>query len=719
MNNISATKLYIWRTMIMIVGTAINVTLCYVMHSLGLPLYLDTIGTIAVSVLTGCLWGTATAVSTHLINTVFLPQSVFFMCISVIVSLVSISLTSQKKLHKLKFVPLYILIIALISGVLGSGIQWILTGNPYLPGVTDAAAGIAGTGSGWYTALCILMEIGVNIIDKAICVFFAFLLYLAVPRTVREWLWKSNWRQKPLSTEKLEDLNRISVERYTLGGRIFSLVLITGVVLITVQMMVSLMLFEDTMNEEYSATVTQAAELVEETIDADMIDQYLNSGMTNGACDLKNYREAYKALERACRKMNGIQYMYVYQIREDGVYSVMDVDPAEEQTIIGKRLDFDSSFLPYKADLLKGKEIPVLESNDQYGHLMTAYVPIRNSSGKCVAYAGADVLYSVIEEYEKKYLTHSFLIIFGFFVFVTSAGLWVARYFMVRPIKSIALAVDDFVGEDGDQDQSTIDRKVNEFREMRVNTQDEVQFMYEALCRMMSGVAEQMRDLRRFSESTAQMQNGLIITMADMVESRDTDTGAHIQKTAAYVDIILDGLKKKGYYAEKMTPKFMSDAVISAPLHDVGKINVPDAVLQKPDKLTDEEYEIIKTHTTTGREMIERTIDTVHGENYLMEARNMAAYHHERWDGKGYPEGLHGELIPLSARVMAVADVFDALTAKRVYKPAFPIEKALQIIEEGAGTQFDPKCVEVFLEALPEVKAVLEKYNQPEEDTDQ
>ena len=173
MNNISATKLYIWRTMIMIVGIAINVALCYVMHSLGLPLYLDTIGTIAVSVLTGCLWGTATAVSTHLINTVFLPQSVFFMCISVIVSLVSISLTSQKKLHKLKFVPLYILIIALISGVLGSGIQWILTGNPYLPGVTDAAAGIAGTGSGWYTALCILMEIGVNIIDKAICVFFS------------------------------------------------------------------------------------------------------------------------------------------------------------------------------------------------------------------------------------------------------------------------------------------------------------------------------------------------------------------------------------------------------------------------------------------------------------------------------------------------------------------------------------------------------------------
>ena len=134
-------------------------------------------------------------------------------------------------------------------------------------------------------------------------------------------------------------------------------------------------------------------------------------------------------------------------------------------------------------------------------------------------------------------------------------------------------------------------------------------------------------------------------------------------------------------------------------------------MLNKPGKLTDEEYEIIKTHTVVGKKIMEKAINTVEGENYLKEARNMAAYHHERWDGKGYPEGLHGEVIPLAARIMAVADVFDALTSPRVYKPAFPLEKAIEMIKEGAGTQFDPKCVEVFIEALPEVKAVLRKYN--------
>ena len=197
-----------------------------------------------------------------------------------------------------------------------------------------------------------------------------------------------------------------------------------------------------------------------------------------------------------------------------------------------------------------------------------------------------------------------------------------------------------------------------------------------------------------------------------MVENRDSDTGAHVQKTAAYVKIIVEGLKKKGYYAHKITPKFMSDVVRSAPLHDIGKINISDSVLNKPGKLTDEEYEIMKTHTTAGKRIMEKAIKIVEGENYLKEARNMAAYHHERWDGKGYPEGLHGEVIPLSARIMAVADVFDALSSARVYKPAFPIEKALAILEEGSGTQFDPKCVEVFMEALPEVKIILRKYNQ-------
>ena len=694
----------------MVIGIIVNVGLSFLMHVLDVPLFLDTIGTIAVSAMTGSLWGLSTAVGTHLISTAFNPESVYFMGISVIISLLSVSMLHYSKAQRKRFIPLFIALLAVLGGVIGTGIQWILTGGPTFQGVADVAGAVAEPGSTKYGILCLLISFGLDFVDKAICVGVAFVAVRVVPTHIRYWLWNSNWKQTPLSNSAIENLNKVSGNGNSVGGRIFALIMTTGIILITVQCFITLLLYEETVHDEYTATVTQAAEFVAESIDGDMVDNYLASGKAISKCNMKNYKTAYEAIERACRWMNGIEYMYVYQIREDGAYVVMDVDPETANTMIGSKIEFDSAFLPYVDDLSNGRNIPVIESDDQFGHLLTAYVPIRDSLGSCVAYAGADVSYSVIEEYTKKYLTRTILIIVGFFIFVTGTGLWIARYFMVRPLKSIALALDDFAVEDSDQ--KTLDGKVKEFRDMRIRTGDEVEFMYESLCRMLTAVAEQMRDLRHYTEATAQMQNGLIITMADMVESRDSDTGAHIQKTAAYVKIILEGLKRKGYYAEKLTPKYMSDAVISAPLHDVGKINVPDAVLNKPGKLTDEEYEIIKTHTTAGREIIERAIDTVHGENYLKEARNMAAYHHERWDGKGYPEGLHGEVIPLSARVMAVADVFDALTAKRVYKPAFPLEKALSILEEGAGTQFDPKCVEVFMDSLTEVKIVLKKYSE-------
>lgn len=302
------------------------------------------------------------------------------------------------------------------------------------------------------------------------------------------------------------------------------------------------------------------------------------------------------------------------------------------------------------------------------------------------------------------------LIIASFLIFIIVGVSEATDIYILYPLKSMTRSMEGFIK--GGDDQKALDNNVKEIRNVNLSTDDELERLYQTLCEMALNMAEQMRAMRHYSDATSKMQNGLIITMADLVENRDSDTGAHIQKTAAYVKIIVEGLKKKGYYSEKLTPEFMNNCIISAPLHDIGKINIPDAVLNKPGKLTPEEYEIIKTHTVAGKQIMEKAINTVGGENYLKEARNMAAYHHERWDGKGYPEGLHGQVIPLSARIMSVADVFDALTSPRVYKPAFSFEKALDIITEGAGTQFDPKVVEVFMDSLPEVKVVLRKYNE-------
>ena len=310
----------------------------------------------------------------------------------------------------------------------------------------------------------------------------------------------------------------------------------------------------------------------------------------------------------------------------------------------------------------------------------------------------------------KQYLLRITMIFSGYLVFILYAGVWVAKYYLVYPMNAIASATANLMNY---TDNETISKEyVDNIKALDIGTKDELEFLYHAICKMAEDSMNQMNDIKYQAKAINQMQTGLIITMADMVENRDKDTGYHIQKTADYVKIIVEGLKKKGYYKDKITPKYISDVVLSAPLHDIGKINIPDAILNKPGKLTDEEFAIMKTHAEDGRKIIEKAIKAVKGENYLKEARNMAGYHHEKWDGTGYPEGLKGQVIPLSARIMAVADVFDALSSKRVYKDAMPFEDALAILQKDSGTHFDPKCVEVFIDAKDEVLQVMEKYKE-------
>lgn len=199
------------------------------------------------------------------------------------------------------------------------------------------------------------------------------------------------------------------------------------------------------------------------------------------------------------------------------------------------------------------------------------------------------------------------------------------------------------------------------------------------------------------NEKTARLQKmneKMISGFAAIAENRDTITGGHIQRTSAYVEAITQELKKSEKYAKILTDEYCKNLKVVAPLHDIGKVSVPDAILDKPAKLTEEEFEIMKEHTTTGAAMISQILD----EETELEglAEDIARYHHEKWTGKGYPEGLHGTEIPLSARIMAVADVFDALVSERPYKHKFSVDQAYDIIHEETGTHFDPDIVAAF-----------------------
>lgn len=209
-----------------------------------------------------------------------------------------------------------------------------------------------------------------------------------------------------------------------------------------------------------------------------------------------------------------------------------------------------------------------------------------------------------------------------------------------------------------------------------------------------------------YHKQISDMQFNIITTMADIVESRDGNTGGHIRRTAKYVEIIAKTLKKQGAFPAILTDQYMYDMIVAAPLHDIGKIHVSDMILNKPGKLTDEEFQIMKSHAAAGRDMLIRAKEQLGESTYLNIAIDMAAYHHEWWNGKGYPDGIKEEEIPLCARVMAVADVFDALISKRCYKNAMPLDKAYSIIREESGTHFDPVVVDAFFASAKEIEKI-------------
>lgn len=222
-------------------------------------------------------------------------------------------------------------------------------------------------------------------------------------------------------------------------------------------------------------------------------------------------------------------------------------------------------------------------------------------------------------------------------------------------------------------------------------------------------VSEQAEKLMESTQRINRIQENVIVGMANLIESRDGSTGKHVKNTQMYVRMIAEELQRRQLFAGQLADSYIDDVCKAAPLHDVGKIKVPDAVLMKPGKLTPEEYDVIKLHTTYSRKIIQTIISDVEDEHYVKIVEDIAMYHHERWDGTGYPTGLAGDRIPLAARIMAVADVFDALYEERCYKPPIrPIERIMQIMSEGRGTQFDPVIIDVFVEMLPKLKEVLD-----------
>jgi adenylate cyclase len=221
------------------------------------------------------------------------------------------------------------------------------------------------------------------------------------------------------------------------------------------------------------------------------------------------------------------------------------------------------------------------------------------------------------------------------------------------------------------------------------------------------------RELWIRNQQLLKSQDATISSLTALAETRDTETGGHIRRTREYVRLLAQGLAKNPKYRQSLDPETIELLYKTAPLHDIGKVGIADGILLKPGLLTDEERKEMERHTLLGAEALAVAEEQSFGEgdrNFLSLAREITIAHHEKWDGSGYPQGLCGEQIPLGGRLMALADVYDALISKRVYKDPMPHEKAVQIIVEGRGTHFDPNVVDVFLENQERFREISARY---------
>jgi putative two-component system response regulator len=212
----------------------------------------------------------------------------------------------------------------------------------------------------------------------------------------------------------------------------------------------------------------------------------------------------------------------------------------------------------------------------------------------------------------------------------------------------------------------------------------------------------------RMREARDQASDSIMVALAKLAEYRDNDTGRHLDRVTRFCHMLAETLRDNGVFCEEIDDDFLYQLERSVPLHDIGKVAIPDEILLLPGRLNEEQMAIMRTHTVAGASTIQSLIDRAPGVCFLEMAREIARYHHERWDGKGYPAGLSGNDIPLAARITAVADVYDALTTRRVYKEAWPHEKAVAVIVEGSGTQFDAQIIEAFIQREKDFAALAE-----------
>ena len=703
--------------LLIVAGLLLNVVPAKIALVLHLPLYLDCLGTIITAMLGGNLPAVIVGFASNAINGISDPVTMFYGVISIFIAALATFFYHQRFFKNIPRLFVVILSFALIGGGIGSVFTYFLYGFNFGEGISAPFSVAFHEVLGWSKFTSQLWaDIVLDFFDKGVVVVFAVFLFRFIPRVI-----KNHLNRVFLRINTHDDMKK--EVRTSLLRKVVYMVIVAEVLLGGLASTIGFFLYRENSINNFISIASGVTRTAVTAIDPEKVDDYIARGY-----EVDDYAFVRSVLQSIRESFPQTKYLYVYKIEPDGCHVVFDLDTdGEPGGNPGDVVEFDPSFEPYLPTLLAGGEIDPIISDDRFGWLLTVYKPIRNSSNRTVAYVAADISMENIIRDEATFFIKMLSLFFGLSIIIMSIVLELVKRCAVIPMNQMSVAAMKIAAnttrasalETETVDLKSIRDSVERLGKIGVHTNDEIQHLYESMYTMAIDTYNFIQRVQAQNERIQRMQEIIIMEFAEVVEARDKSTGNHIKKTAEYVEAIARQLKAVGKFTDVLTDAYIEKLKRAAPLHDIGKIAVSDLILNKPGKLTDEEFTIMKSHTTEGWKilvkMLEDAGDTIDAD-YLNESIDMAHYHHEKWDGSGYPTHIKGEEIPLSARIMAVADVFDALVAERVYKKPFTYEKAMQIIVEGAGKHFDPDIVETFTHISERLYGARTKLTPPPEE---
>ncbi|MCQ2958314.1 MAG: HD domain-containing protein, partial [Candidatus Gastranaerophilales bacterium] len=418
--------------------------------------------------------------------------------------------------------------------------------------------------------------------------------------------------------------------------------------------------------------------------------------LTKGKNEL--YNEQLATVNSICKNFN-LKYLYVYvpDFENNVVTDIFYVDGTGNKNVKDRDLGAKVNWQLNKQEKDAFRDIEnnqmFINKNDM-GHTITSYAVIKNNNNEPIALVGADLDFDIVTK--EMIITVAKIILFIFFCLLTiySALMTYLDKVLIKPIVEITDKMQNFVAEQNE-----------EFVPVEIETEDEFGLMAASFNKM-------VMDIKSYIRKISDTQTATIFSLAKLAQSRDDATGKHLERVQKYCSILTKKLAEKPKYKTIIDEEFIENIFNASPLHDIGKVGIPDEILLKKEKHTPAEFEKMKMHTTIGYETLQEVHLKFGKSSFIDMGMVIALYHHERWDGKGYPIGISGEKIPLAARIMAVADVYDALSSKRSYKEAFPKEKCLEIMLQGKATQFDPDIIETFVEIIDELEAARKEFEE-------